>query len=42
MHVVLLQMGFYLDWIGPTILCALVMLVLLTIMIVAFMQVLLF
>ena len=38
----LLQMGFYLDWIFPTILCALVMLVLLTIMFVAFMQVLLF
>jgi hypothetical protein len=33
------QMGFYLDWIGPTVLCALVMTVLFTIMIVAFIQI---
>lgn len=33
------QMGFYVDWIGPTVLCALVMLVLCTITIVAFLDV---
>ena len=36
----LVQMGFYLDWIGPTVLCALVMTVLTTIMVVAFVQIL--
>lgn len=35
----LLQMGFYLDWIGPTVLCALVMTVLTTIMVVAFVEI---
>lgn len=34
-----LQMGFYLDWIGPTVLCALVMTVLTTIMVVAFVEI---
>ncbi|CAL8468941.1 g8482 [Coccomyxa elongata] len=33
------QMGFYLDWIGPTVLCALVMTVLTTIMVVAFVEI---
>lgn len=33
------QMGFYMDWIGPTVLCALVMVVLTTIMVVAFIDI---
>ena len=34
-----LQMGFYMDWIGPTILCCLVIAVLLLITIVAFVDI---
>jgi hypothetical protein len=34
-----MQMGYYLDWMGPTVLCALVITVLTTIMVVAFVDV---
>jgi hypothetical protein len=35
-----MQMGFYMDWIGPTILCALVITVLTTITVVGFVDLL--